>query len=486
MSDTKSTNAYGVTTKIDLRKIIDDGVKRIHEIRGMDTAQSGKTQEEKRLAARVKRLLMNEDGRKKAPKLTIHTLNAYLTKVRKAFTATGYKHHQFESKLNALIKKHRAHEDFLKTLFDLSIPKVSASIREYILVLLANRQKLARQTDKDKLDTFIEQLKRLPVVPVFITDLQLNDLERAERVEKVTKVLKEKKSDQIKLDVEKVHSLITSLFRSTRPADLALGISIATGRRAIETIIQGVFEPINEFEMKFSGQAKDRTKVKSYTIPTLVSTCLINDALIRLRDSQKVKDLNQAMTDAETTNDFYTPNETFNNQSRMFTLNATERLQTLGNKATGWTFKDSRAIYARLSYDLYKSECIANKKKVMDEGDFFSVHLGHSDELAKENYKVFYSVGTIVRVSENDLKTHDEDENARALKRIERLIKFASSNDIKESRLTDKVMKLVDALKENDSTIVINNAYLRKHVKGKTDILGRLMVKLTAANLTTI
>ncbi len=483
------TNAFGVPQKIDLRKIIGYGVERIRAIRESDTSTSAKTLNEKRLGEKIKRDLLKEDGRSKdTSKITLHTLNGYLTKVRKAFTGCGYKHHTYEIKMNKLAAQHGAYKDRIEAILKVSLDATGDAINDLVIDIEKEQRLCTKQADKNKLATIITKLKKIEYVPVFISSLALTQLERGERAEKVALVLKAKKANQIKLNAPKVRALMIKLLRSDKSADLALGISLATGRRAIETIIQGVFKKTGEFEFEFSGQAKDRTSGKCYKIPSLVSADMILEALARLRATTKVRVLVGAMEESEKTNDFYTPNETFNNRSRLYTNHATKVLgESLGDIGRDWTFKDSRAIYARIQYDLYKSECIEKGLKLMEEGDYFTNTLGHSDETAKENYKVFYTTGKIERVKHEDVEKVVGSELDKAAVRLKKLDKMTRLVEIKDDlKLAGKIEKLIQALSDNDPTVTINNAYLRTHVKGKNTILALLYSKLVEANLTSI
>jgi hypothetical protein len=67
--------------------------------------------------------------------------------------------------------------------------------------------------------------------------------------------------------------------------DLALGLSVVTGRRITETLKTGKFHPKSAYTVIFSGQLKKRDEIlKPYEIPTLVRAELVLSAWRRLRD----------------------------------------------------------------------------------------------------------------------------------------------------------------------------------------------------------
>ena len=466
-----STNAFGKKSKTDLMKHIHSMIDKLLCARGLkEGCERSKylKRDELRYGESFKGGL-REDGRlNESHKITLSTMKGYLTKARKAVAETGLKHHLFDSEMNSIIKTYPLHKDDLEAFFDMTFPD-AIEYRKTLLKSFSERLNGdISKADKTKLTRLIARVKKIEIVPVIIQGLALSEDDKSQLVNTATTVRKMKKSSRIKIDTKVVHSMIIDLLTHENTYANALGISLATGRRLIETVIQGDFEIVSKYEFRFSGQAKNRGRTKPYVIPTLAPTDLILKAFHKLRSSSQVQSLMDVMNRGD---ERYSPYELFNNSSRAFTLFAKAYLtEYFGDKKyETWMFKDSRAIYARLTYSNYENECVTNKKDPMDEGDFFTKVLGHTDELSKENYKMYYSTDVFDYVCENSIQERKEmitdNENKNASTRLKKLKSLLKNVD--EKRVIKQLTKLIPFI-EDHPLAVIDSKFLRETIKGKT------------------
>lgn len=473
-----SANSFGIQSKINLREIIEKAVSDFVEIRESDEEQRRKTQKEKRLGASIKKALRNDGRRKESDKITLTTMNGYLTKVRKAIVKTGYKHHQFEQKITALVEKNQRFEKSLNDLLKLDCLAATKAKNELVIEL---RKLAKKEREGKKIESLANSLSGVQIVPVAISSLKLDELEKQQMIEHNDGVINRTQSSKVKLDAESVNNLLIKLFESDEATDLALGVAMATGRRQIEVLIQGEFKKVGEFEISFSGQAKEKLVGGAYNITTLVSADKVLLAIDKLRESHQVKKIVDVMEKAEKTNDFYTKNETFNNYSRAFTTAATEKLSELGEKPSGWTFKDSRAIYANVAFKLDEAHRIANGLDVIDSALFFEQELGHKDKESQHNYKSFYVVGDVNRITRKLEKTIlnelAKEESKNKASRLEQIKELVNDSAITNEKLESVIEKIIPFF-ESDPSIEITTAFLRKDVKGKATRLSKVLAVL--------
>lgn len=97
-------------------------------------------------------------------------------------------------------------------------------------------------------------------------------------------------------DPDAVVRLSEDLLRRQEWYHLALGVTIATGRRITEVLKTGVFSPKTAYTLWFKGQLKTKASdLEAYEIPTLVPADLVLAAIARLRQLQ---DCSQMSNDA--------------------------------------------------------------------------------------------------------------------------------------------------------------------------------------------
>lgn len=100
-------------------------------------------------------------------------------------------------------------------------------------------------------------------------------------------------------DPDAVVAKAASLLESSYWQDVALGLSVVTGRRVTEILKTGVFYPETDWTLTFSGQLKKRDEVlPPYEIPTLIRADLVLAAWHRLRKMLDCSALTKEEVDA--------------------------------------------------------------------------------------------------------------------------------------------------------------------------------------------
>ena len=503
-----------VQEKVDLKKIIIDTIARLNHSRA-DREDGKRNNFKKRDEVRAAGAIMNafRDGARLTDdkKLSLSTINRYLSKIRAAIESTGYKHHTLDRKLKSIAKKYPELADHAEKLQGIGFGEAS----RYRKKLVAELSREARTDRRKGVDVAkqlkaIDDLKNLEIVPVIIRELELDDIDKGELADKAEKKLSHKKSHQMKINAEKITGMIVDLMtdrsrlhshdddQNTRKnilmsypelsekeadqklaeyihnrqaIDLSIAVALATGRRAIEVMVQGSFKRKGKNLLEFTGQAKDRGRTGSYEIPCLVDADLIIKSVERIRSSIYAQHLKSVMTECVK----YSKNDRFNHASRHLNTVARRTFKKyLGDKTWGeWNYKDSRAIYARLAYTAHYNHAIKNSLPMIDDGDFFTKILGHADSVAKEHYKAFYVDDDFSYVEQRDIQTRPNKRTAEI--KTDGADRLAITKNLAEHKLVKGNVKMERlAVKLHPFVlahpdVVITKKWLRMSIKGKTE-----------------
>ncbi|KON62724.1 hypothetical protein KOEU_37880 [Komagataeibacter europaeus] len=425
--------------KIKFGELVNDLVDKVNHIDASDLAQGEKTRKYKAEARKFNNALFLDKRRYRGQglkrRITLNTFNAYLSRARKKFD--DRLHHHFHSDLERLIKRYPAYSDELSEWLKLPAADVRQR-RSALLERLKSAMTVAEMASPVKFGTTagnkkLESLaKRFPDWAGYIRDCITTDyqssqkalyaaleqgsrllddlgslrvnheilyhltLSTAERTSIQTRwenVLSEKKRSTVTIDyptyMQRLMDILTapvqSFDLSTRAgmAPLAFALAAVSGRRMIEIMVQGEFEPVNKQEMKFIGQAKKRTGEDSgRRIYCLCDTSVFIERLKLLRESSAAADLIDLV------------NNVPESETRSGNAMVNTRLSVAFNPFVKDFFnddrrvyKDSRAIYARIVYEKYFNT--DPRWKNSDEDVFFSEILGHDDENTQLHYKQF-------------------------------------------------------------------------------------------------
>lgn len=417
-------------------EIISNLVTEVDEIEKSDIPQGDKTRKFKALALRVKNILYMDKrkyrGNGLKNRITANTYNAYMTRIRKQFD--DRLHHSFPQTVNKLADKYPIYASELNSWLDAPASEIRQRLSSFqnrlkeIMPLAetlssikpgpTSVKKYARLAKKypewniyisslggndwksvqeemyrafQQGENLLDDLSSLKVNHEILYHLQLSSAERASIQKRWDEVLGEKKRSTVLIDyptyMQRIINIITPEFipastsRSSM-APLAFALSAVSGRRMIEIMVQGEFEAVGRYQVKFYGQAKKRTgEDNGRTIYTLCNAELFVKRLEQLRSAPAAADFEQIRTEldgsyrsanAKINTILATP---FNTFAKEF-FNDERRV-----------FKDTRAIYARIAYEAWFRH--DTRWQNVDEDVFFSEILGHDDENTQLYYKQF-------------------------------------------------------------------------------------------------
>jgi hypothetical protein len=194
-----------------------------------------------------------------------------------------------------------------------------------------------------------------------------------------------RKTHTIKIKPEGIFELLHSLLNepSYSPqytySRLAIAVALATGRRAVEVLYTGQFTKLDTHLLAFTGQAKKRAGTDqniTLHIPVLAEADLILKAVKAIRHTPELAKLRERTQTAK--NEREARSEV--NKVAAVSLNGTIK-RLLGE---AFTFKDTRAIYARMIYTQYFR---TPPWEHIDEDEFFRLILGHKDYETIKSYK---------------------------------------------------------------------------------------------------
>lgn len=373
----ESFGNYGGATRqrVELQPLIEQLILDIKAIDAdQELSRGDKTKRLARLADRLKNKLYEDRRRKEEDKLKASTYRRYLTTVRKAVTAENWRHHSIEEAAQRLAKRHPRYSEQLLAM---------AGLEDITALRMAHRDLLA-QIRQDRDDNAYESVKAMKLDHEIMRHLTLPAATKEQLASDALETLEHRATNTVLINyhwlVGKIHELINaSEIRADGQATpffsyLALGLALATGRREIEILKLGRFEKVGEFELEFSGQAKQRGGVdygQSYRIYTLLKADLVLEALEKLRGMPEVLEL-QHLDNTEVN------------------LRVAKTLNTLTKRVFDSherVFKDSRALWARIVFELHFTR--DKRWAKVNETVFWREMLGHEDMDTQESYKAF-------------------------------------------------------------------------------------------------
>lgn len=361
--------------KVELGEVIEQLIKDIQAIdANADLSRGDKTKRLERLAKRVKNGLYEDRRRKDEAKLAPSSYRRYLTSIRKAITEQNWRHHSIEETVARLAKRYPRWAEGLQAMLD----------HEGITELRLAHRDLLNEIRRDGDDAAYEAVRAMKLDHEIMRHLTLPAATKVELAADAVERLETRATNTVEINFHWLMATINDLLSSTQLrgdgsiapyySHLALGIALATGRREIEVLKLARFKKVGEFELEFSGQAKRREGVdysEIFRIYTLVAADLVLEAFDKLRALPDVEELqsmdNMAVNNRVHSNLNKLAKRTFDDETRVF--------------------KDSRAIWARLVFELHFNRDPRWKK--VNETVFWREMLGHEDMDTQESYKVF-------------------------------------------------------------------------------------------------
>ncbi|WP_234913506.1 protelomerase family protein [Vibrio anguillarum] len=497
--------------KIDLDKIIEDMFKEIDEINKSERSQGQKTQAFRRAAEKVTRALYGKRAKSKRDAITHNTASKYLTKIRNRVTAHGWLHHSLAITLERLTNKYPHCRHLIEPLQDLELEATRLGVKALKDKLLqADRlrkaisainvdstryasevnaaskafedwkvevQKLKpvnkadRAQQKDALFALLDEsgdlfndLEHLKIDHEIMRWLVKDSFTAAVSSETSAFALSKKKGQTIDIDYPTIMARCEFLLSPVNPdvwnwEALATGIALATGRRAIEVLVQGEFVKSGTHKLMFSGQAKERGGVdreNQFEIYSLVEADTVLAAIKMLRGYSKITNMISELEAGR----HYQFNELVHNRTAAYLNDFMRDMMEGANISTGipdrsWVFKDTRAIYAAICFKLFFET--DKRWQKMDQDMFFQTLLGHSDPKAQAHYKQF----KILRAGQKWESIVTEEKN-----RLEELKRFDNHEDILASKAISRMHENVKKLIEQDPDIDIKQRTIKSNFGG--------------------
>lgn len=493
-------------SKVKIGELINSLVKEVETIDASDRPQGDKTKKIKAAAIKYKNALFNDKrkfrGKGLSKRITANTFNAYMSRARKRFD--DKLHHSFESNINRLSGKYPLYSEELSSWLtmpaasirqnmsalqsklksimplaeELSNLKIGAKNSEAKITKLANKypewsfaiSDLNSDNWKDSRDylyklfqqgsSLLEELNHLKVNHEVLYHLQLSSAERASIQQRWADVLSEKKRSVVVIDYPRymqaiydiINKPLASFDLTTRRgmAPLAFALAALSGRRMIEIMLQGEFSVSGRYTVNFIGQAKKRSEDKgtSRNIYTLCDAKLFVKLVYELRSCPAAADFNEVIKG-------YGENDTRSENARINAILATAFnpwvKSFLGDDRR--VYKDSRAIYARIAYEMFFR--VDPRWKNVDEDVFFMEVLGHDDENTQLHYKQF-KLANFSRTWRPDVG--EENTRLAALQKLDEEMPGFARGDA-GIRIHEAVKQLV----EQDPDIRITNSTLRPY-----------------------
>lgn len=506
--------------KIDLDKIIEDMFKEIGEINESDKPQGQKTQAFKRAAEKVTRALYGKRAKNKRNGITHNTASKYLTKIRNQVTSKGWLHHSLHVTLDRLGKKYPHCQHLIEPLQDQELEATRLAVKALKDKLLqvdrlkkavdgidinstryasmvndtaksfeawkpelqrlkpVNKDDRAHQKEAlfallDECGELFNDLEGIKIDHEIMRWLVKDSFAAAVSSETSAFALSKKKGQTIDIDYPTIMARCEFLLSPVNPEvwnweALATGIALATGRRAIEVLVQGEFEKSGTHKLMFSGQAKERGGVdreNKFEIYSLVEADKVLAAIAMLRSYPKVT----AMIDELDAGRHYQFNELVHNRTAAYLNDFMRDMMEAANISTGipnrsWVFKDTRAIYAAVCFKLFFDE--DKRWANVDQDMFFQTLLGHSDPKAQAHYKQF----KILRAGQKwESIVADEKD------RLSELQRFDSHEDIVNSKALAKMHENVKKLIKQDPDIEIKQRTIKSNFGGNYATIRKYM-----------
>lgn len=408
-------------------KFMVDEVEKIDSDEG--TSRAEKTKRIARLAGRIKTKLYEDKRRAPEDKLKASSYRRYLTKLRNAVQARNWRHHSIEETCRRFAKHH---PEYAEQVLEM------AELTDIVPLRLAYRD-LKNQIKRDGNEAAYVEAKGMKIDHEIMRHLNLPSVTRDQLADTAAHVLENKAVNTISIDYRWYVRTAAEMLASNVFSHLALGLAMATGRRAIEVLSQGRFKKAGEFELEFSGQAKQRMGVdygSSYRIYTLVAADVVLDALARMRSLPECA----ALQDMD-------PTEV--NRRTAKTLNVlTKRVFDDQERV----FKDSRAIWARIVFESHFNSDPRWARKSAEV--FWREMLGHEDLETQESYKQF-------KISYSD---EEEAAPARFSSRLEGLRSLDSDSRISGRASLERIHAWVKSAVEADPFVKINQRAISVNV----------------------
>lgn len=404
--------------------------------------------------------------------ITAATHNRYVTRMRRDLLEMGFVSITLESDIEALKNEYPKQSKFFDGFSTIS--QKAADDSKMIVIDKINKS-IKRTKNKDTiklLNSLSKKVSSLKTVnSLFVSIIRkgnekLNMIKRAQ--DRKVKYQKKARTFQGLSMIETCYKLL----KSKKWEELSIGIAMASGRRCAEVVHFGHFESAEKYTLKFSGQRKTKAhKDKVFKIPCLVESDLIIQAIERFRKEARLTSLIKRLDSMNLHEGEYSRRI---NGSLASGLNSKIRevLNPENLKSEWWVFKDTRAIYARLSYAIYCANCKKANRVPVQEDKFFSDSLLHTDPNEQQAYKQFLISDMSAFSAYAIAKAKDSGGKITFAERRPLLIDWL---EVEERKPFKKYLTYCIAKLKEDDSIKFTVSLIRKEVKGDNKIISEFV-----------
>ncbi len=355
-----------------------------------------------RLAAHIKSQYLNTSRNKsESARLSVTTLSAYLSDIRRAIKGANMKPKAITSDKTILPYDRSGTLRARYTLNGLiaAYPEYAHELEQIRLAPSSTAGLIKKRLLKRISDTAgkrgnpaYDAVAGLPVQHPIISDLRLTAEEKDRLKESSEDALSKKALAPTTIPYAGIQSIIEQGLTSEALGRQAFALALCCGRRAIELIYNAHFELTGDNRVTFYGQAKKGLGVdtKGYEIYTLIPAKRFLDAFETFRQHPKIKELHEKTAHLDKYQRGRELNLRtalpFNNAAKlcMIDIGAASRrykgtVEAVQYVSSGMdvVFKDARAIYTRVCIDKFYPEYI--KTRPMMKLAFAKTLLGHGE-----------------------------------------------------------------------------------------------------------
>ena len=327
-----------------------------------------------RLATTIKNRLHDDKRKSKKTKIALSTYSSYLSDVRKHLQRElNLRSPNLARDIDALKLKHKEHSE----LFDKIVKAKAENIKTVRGDVLAELEVMDSTASEDAYN----DLSILEVHHILIRKLAPTRAQSAKRKKSISDSRMARKQHATTISYMQIELVINKCLDSNDFYELAVGIALATGRRAIECVHTGTFKVSRrKLDISFSGVAKKsatHAKGAKYIIPLFVESKKVISAVENLRSTNRYKSLKSDIASLYPDEQ----NIVINRRVAGGLNNAMRRLFFNDNLM----FKDTRTIAGHVAVEkIYKNR---ERYKKLDVGAFRTQYFIHDTFEEAVNYE---------------------------------------------------------------------------------------------------
>lgn len=403
------------------------------------TASAKRTRYE-RIYIHIRKRLYKDDGRKTnikdTDRLSINTIQGYNAEIRNAIKAAGIVGIERDKNCNELIQAYPDYKDLLSQIKHASADTLKDVISSVRKKISSDNTILSEKVVRD--------LKKRHFENLVVRRLHLSEGVAEQRINKIANNLRKRKENEFSLSLASIKRIMGECLASNRFDELAVGIALATGRRAIEVVYAGNFSKTrNKKEIKFTGQVK-ASRIFDETpniIPMLVTADTVIDAVQRLRKTPFYLKTLKVVKDNPEVN----PHVLFNRRM----ANALVSVIRKKFDNDDMVFHTSRVIATKTALKVIHGK---RSKRKFDDGMFIAIYTGHSagGEISLNNNQSYEHVHVLTDEDDN-IASRPLDEEKTKTKEQTRDIQIMK--DLIDALQTDKLSTNRPFLKWYDKLI---------------------------------